>query len=551
MLSFIAGLFLAISINYTPPVDYEMSLAGNFGEPRPNHFHNGIDVKTGGVEGKPIYSIGEGYVSRITVGMFGFGNAVYVAHPDGKTSVYCHLKSFSPRIKSLLRKWQYENQSYIADVRLSPLDCPLSEGQFIAVSGNTGASQAPHLHLELRDTKTGRLLDPLSVLSSYIKDETPPMAHGFLVYPMKDLGLFNKNRTCQAFRFISHNMEGHFTGWGKIGFGLWANDYSEATYNKYGVYETILLVDGKEVFHACVTDFPSQSTRMVNVWGDYGHYYQSGVWYMKSFTTPSNRLDMLKADDSLGIVDINEERDYHLEYILRDIFGNTSNYKFVVSGIAQTISKEDDDGDSTLMLKWDKTNCYSLPGMQLVIPYGTLADDIYLRPEVRQKEGKNSPMYSFSSTSYPLLQWAELSIAVNGKVKDPSKLFIVGHDDKYRYYGGEYRNGWVTGQIRDLGLLYELDYDDEAPEITPVRQEQWSKLAVVELEVDDNKSGIKTYKGYVDGRFVLFEKVEKCSMVVCDLSDTPIEKTGNVHQLKFFATDHRENTRVFNTKIVY
>ncbi len=149
MLSFIAGLFLAISINYTPPVDYEMSLAGNFGEPRPNHFHNGIDVKTGGVEGKPIYSIGEGYVSRITVGMFGFGNAVYVAHPDGKTSVYCHLKSFSPRIKSLLRKWQYENQSYIADVRLSPLDCPLSEGQFIAVSGNTGASQAPHLHLEL------------------------------------------------------------------------------------------------------------------------------------------------------------------------------------------------------------------------------------------------------------------------------------------------------------------------------------------------------------------------------------------------------------------
>lgn len=109
----------------------------------------------------------------------------------------------------------------------------------------------------------------------------------------------------------------------------------------------------------------------------------------------------------------------------------------------------------------------------------------------------------------------------------------------------------MTGQIRDLGLLYELDYDDEAPEITPVRQEQWSKLAVVELEVDDNKSGIKTYKGYVDGRFVLFEKVEKCSMVVCDLSDTPIEKTGNVHHLKFFATDHRENTRVFNTKIVY
>ena len=138
---------MAAKVIFGSPVNYPIALAGNFGEPRPNHFHGGVDVKTDGVEGKPIFSIGDGYVSHVSVGYDGFGNAVYVHHPEGYTSVYCHLKTFMPTIKAMVRKWQYTNKQSTGDIWFKPTDLPVAKGQLIAISGNSGASEAPHLHL--------------------------------------------------------------------------------------------------------------------------------------------------------------------------------------------------------------------------------------------------------------------------------------------------------------------------------------------------------------------------------------------------------------------
>lgn len=462
MLSIVISLLLAVNIAYSSPVAYEISLAGNFGEPRPNHFHEGIDVKTGGVEGKPIYSIADGYVSRITVGLLGFGNAVYINHPDGRTSVYCHLRSFSPRIWRLLRRWQYANQQYKADVRLSPLDCPVSRGQFIAVSGNTGASTAPHLHLELHDTRTGNMLDPFDKLGFYVNDGLQPMAHGFMVYPVQGEGSFCGGSSKQTYGFSSHNLTRKFTAWGKVGFGVWANDYMEITYNRYGVRETILQVDGREVFHSVVDNIPVQSNRMVNSWGDYKHFLRYGVWYMKSFAELGNTLPMLQADDNRGIVDFKERRDYHVKYILKDFKGNTAEYTFTVTGVPTQFTKRR-QAYSRLLMRHGRTNVYSTPGMQLTIPTGLLSDDVELRPIVRQQSGRLSPLYSFYGRSYPLFNWGELSIAVRAKVGDPRKLYIVSNYGSTRYQGGAYKDGWVTGRIRELGAIYELDYYDHYP----------------------------------------------------------------------------------------
>lgn len=546
----VASLLLLANVAYSPPVAYEISLAGNFGEPRPNHFHGGIDVKTGGVEGKPIYSIADGYVSRITVGLLGFGNAVYVSHPDGRTSVYCHLRSFSPRIQRLLRRWQYANEQYIADVRLGPLDCPVSRGQLIAVSGNTGASSAPHLHLELHDTRTGNMLDPLDFLGSYVNDGLQPMAHGFMAYPIKGDGTFCGGSAKQTYGFGSHNLSRRFTAWGKVGFGLWANDYMEITYNRYGVRETTLTVDGREVFHSVVDNIPVQSNRMVNSWGDYEHYMRYNVWYMKSFVEPGNTLPVLNADANRGIVDFNEERDYHLKYILKDFKGNTAEYSFIVKGSPTAMPKKP-VYNPRLLMRWWRTSVYSSPGMQLTIPVGMLPDDLELRPAVRQQPDKLSPLYSFKGSSYPLFNWAELSIAVRRKVADPSKLYIVSHYGADRFSGGRYKGGWVTGRIRELGAAYEIDYDDQPPTVSPVGQGSWGQSHVIRLSLSDDKSGLKSYKGYIDGRFVLFEGVAKSPWVMCRLADTPIKRTGGIHRLKFVATDNRDNERTFVADVRY
>ena len=326
-----------VQCEYQSPVDYDIILAGNFGEPRPFHFHGGIDVKTDNQEGKRIYSIADGYVSRLTVNMYGFGNAIYVSHPDGNTSVYCHLKRFDDKYEALLQRTGRDTLSMV----FPPTQFPVKAGDFIAISGNTGHSTGPHLHLELHDTKTWVLRDPLMKLAGIIVDTVAPQAHSFMAYPMDGEGVFNGGFTKQTFGFgapdikvqsSTFKVQREFTAWGRVGFALWADDYSEKTYNHYGIRYTQLLVDGKEVFHSDVDSIPISCQLEVNQWGDYDHWRHHRVWYMKSFREPGMRLPILHTNFEQGVVCFSEERPYHLTYVLRDYQGNESRYHFTVRG---------------------------------------------------------------------------------------------------------------------------------------------------------------------------------------------------------------------------
>ena len=297
-------------------------LAGNFGEPRPNHFHAGCDVKTEQVEGKPIFSIADGYISRVTVGVSGLGNAVYVRHPNGYTSVYCHLQRFTPQVAAMVKKWQYEHEQYVADVEFQPTDFPVSEGQLIAVSGNTGASTAPHLHLEVHDTRTWDVLDPLDFIGKYVKDTTAPTADAIMAMPVDGEGSFCGKSYKQRFA-LSENMT-EMNAWGKVGFALHAEDKMEGSWNRFGIRYTTLIVDGDTVFSSNVNRIPVASHRMVNSWGDYDYYMENRVWFMKSFIDPGNSLPVISANDQLGIITFNEERPYNIRYVLRDYFGNST-----------------------------------------------------------------------------------------------------------------------------------------------------------------------------------------------------------------------------------
>ena len=325
-------------IVYTSPVDYDITLAGNFGEPRPWHFHGGIDVKTDNVEGKQIFSIAEGYVSRLTVNMYGFGNAIYVTHPDGNTSVYCHLQRFADQYEQLFhRMGRGDTLSLVFPVN----QYPVKAGELIAFSGNTGHSTGPHLHLEIHDTKTWVLRDPLEFLGHIIADTVAPQAHSFMAIPVAGEGVFNGSSEKQTFGFgqpetkkqrTTWTLSREFTAWGRVGFALWADDYSQGVHNHYGIRHTQLLVDGREVFCADVDSVPVSCQPEVNVWGDYDHWRQTKVWYMKSYREPDMRLPILHTGFDRGIVDFNEERPYHITYILRDYQNNQARYDFTVRG---------------------------------------------------------------------------------------------------------------------------------------------------------------------------------------------------------------------------
>lgn len=534
------SLFLSILLSiYHPPVSYDISLAGNFGEPRPHHFHGGIDIKTDGVEGKAIYAIGDGYVSRVTMGLYGFGNAVYVTHPEGYTSVYCHLKAFSPRIKAALRRYQYQHETSEGDAYFSALECPVSQGQLIALSGNTGNSMGPHLHLEIHDTETWDMLDPYEFIGDYLNDSIPPKVRGLMACPQVGEGVVNGKSEKQIIR-VADNQPPKLKAWGKVGFALWANDYMQNSSNHFGIHETTLMVDSQTVFSAVIDRIPLACNTLVNSWGDYDFWLKTHVWFLKSFAEPGNTLPFLYTQKDRGIIDFNEERDYVLTYILRDYRGNETRYSFTVRGEKSTIP--DPSLEEGTRFRWNQTNSYSVPGMHLIVPYGLLTKNTLLSPMSKARPGKLSDSYSFYVTSCPLVAAGEISFYVNQNV-DVSKVYVASDGV---FAGGDYRDGWVTGRVNDLGAWYELAYDDEAPDVTPV-----SLGDHIVLKLTDNKSGVASYRATIDGQFVVFDKVDKKPLVTCDLSETPIRKTSRTHLLRFTAIDNRNNDRVFETNIIY
>jgi len=537
--------------HYAPPVNYDVVLAGNFGEPRPNHFHGGIDVKTGGVEGKPIFSIGGGYVSMVTVGMFGFGNAVYVQHPEGITSVYCHLKKFTPQIAAFVRKKQYEQHSAEGEFHFRPSDLPIAEGQLIAVSGNTGSSMAPHLHLEIHDTKTWDMLDPLDFLGDHLVDGQPPQGHAIMVYPQEGEGVFAGGTIQQSIGLSSHNLPRHYSAWGKVGFGIWANDYMEATYNHYGIRSFELLVDNRQVFASNVNGIPVSQNMQVNSWGDYSHYLRSHVWYMKAFIEPGVTLPILSADNHRGYVIFDEEREYHLTFVLTDFKGNKSRYSFTVEGKPYEL-KHPPLFSSLHQLRYDQLNNCQMPGCQLVVSPYMVGKTTPYQPKVKRQPNAYSDAYQFADHSFQLFGYQPIAIRLNKKeVKDPSKLYIVARWGFDKYMGGNYEDGWVWGKARELSAFYEVGYDDQPPTIHYQGLVSTRRGQAIRLSLTDEKSGVLRYEAFLDDEFLLFEPIAKSSTVECKLKNSSVKPTGKPRTLIFTAEDNRHNKQIFKTQLTY
>ena len=199
----------------------------------------------------------------------------------------------------------------------------------------------------------------------------------------------------------------------------------------------------------------------------------------------------------------NEERDYHLEYVLRDFKGNEAHYPFTVKGDPSNLagaSPKQGRLEGSVSLRWNRTNSYSRPGMQLIVPYGYVAADTPMHPIVKQQPDAYSDAYQFSPSSLPLMSDAELSIYARRNAGtdvvdtfDPSKLYITNENG--RFFGGEFQNGWVKGRIRELAGRYEVAYDDQPPTVNPISLNGDRLL----LSVTDGGSGIASWTATVDG----------------------------------------------------
>ena len=544
------SLLLNILLSVLPfgsPVHVPVQLAGNFGEPRPNHIHGGIDIKTEREENLGVYSIADGYISGAVIEKYGYGHALLVTHPNGYTSYYLHLNRFSPQIEAAVRKWQYQHQQFACDIKFRPGEFPVKKGQFIALSGNTGSSQGPHIHLEMHKTKDNNLCDPLNFLKSIVKDRTAPAVYAFKSYPQPGEGVFQHTSESRIFTFD----KGYFHAWGKVGFGVRANDHMDSVYNNYGIRYTKLYCDGKLVFASDMDNFPTSCHRMVNSWGDYDHFLSTRIWFMKSYIEPGNTIPIFRTGTNKGIINFNQRRDYRLRYVLSDIFGNQTVKEFTVRGEPEAIPKIARPEGAT-PLYYAKDNQFETDGVRLNIPKGLLAKNSWLQLQHGFTGNSLSKCYSFSKAALPLFNYAQLSIKPTGKIRNPEKLYIamrssMNADTPAAYCGGTYADGWVTGLIRELACVYFIASDETSPMITETSLNPRSLI----FKITDTGSGLKEYKTYLDGKFILLKFGKNKEVFFCNLADTPIRPTGKERTLKVIATDNRNNKQEYLTKIKY
>lgn len=512
--------------SFIPPFDFPITFSGNFGEIRANHFHGGLDFKTGGTIGKPVRALADGYISRIRV-THGSGYVLDVAYDNGYSTINRHLSAFVGDVARRVEDLQYEKESWEVEITPEPDEYPVKAGQIIALSGNTGYSFGPHLHLDMIETATDEYIDPLPFFMNKVKDKTAPRAEGIMLFPQPGKGVVEGKQTRRA--FPAHPTK-PITAWGLIGAGIRAYDYMDGVQNKYGVKTVILEVDGEEVFRSTIDRFAYEENRYINSW-THGQY-------MKSFIEPGNRLRMLQASNgNRGLVEINEERPYRFVYTLSDALGNTSKVRFTVQGQKMIIAPVEHREKYTL--KWDKVNYLQEPGLELVIPKGMLYDNVLLNYSVRADSGDIAFTYQLNDTRIPMHNACDLRIGLRRRpVEDMTKYYVAGvtaRGGKYRI-GGKYEDGVMKVRIRDLGT-YTVAVDTVPPVITPVNQAQWGRTGKIIFKAKDKETGINTYRGTIDGKYALFGKPNSISgNLVCELDPKYVEKGGK-HVVEMTVTD--------------
>ena len=545
--------------SFTGPLKFPFSFAGNFGELRPSHLHSGLDFRTGGQTGIPVHAVKDGYISRIGISTTGYGNALYMSHPDGTTSVYGHLERFSPKLQEYVKEKQYSKESFQLDITLSPGEFRFKKDEIIAWSGNSGGSAGPHLHFEIRNTESERAYNPIFYIPG-MKDNSAPKIKAIVVYPLSDNSSIGLDRNKKRFETIPIPGGSRLKSnvpielFGKIGFGVQAeDDYNGAGY-KWGIYSAALFCDAKEVFGFKMDNFSFDETRYANSLADYEEYLKGHRWIQRLYKQPGNRLDIYDQNDKNGILNLDDGKNHEFEIVVCDAFKNKTSIKFKT--IAKKISFNPKIKPNGKQFVFDQPNEFENDQIKVEIPKGALYDNLdFILKSTPCPKGCYSELHQVHSKYIPLQKNYTLSIKCKGLPADlRDKALIVSVDPvsgQKSAIGGEYSGGWVTVKTNLFGS-FAVAVDKIPPVIIPLNiKDKKTLLDPLKLtfKIADDLSGIKNYRGEIDGKWVLFEYDVK-SKLLSYTFDKDRMTFGKSHLIRLMVYDNKGNEAEYKA-IIY
>ena len=530
-------------VDFHPPIDAPFNLSGTFGEFR-SRFHTGIDFKGG--EGINIFSIEDGYISRIEVSPSGYGKVVYITHPNGYSSVYAHLSRFSPDIEKYVKSEQYRSKSYTVKKFPKKDQIQVKRGELLGYSGNTGRSFGAHLHFEIRDTNSQDALNPLMFNYTYEDLERPVIRGLYTINEnntlIRDLPKRIRISKTNDSTYVADNIIFN----GDIGFGIDIYDIQyKNLFNRNGVYKVELLIDSIKKFSYSMDRIKFSENHYKKLMYDYLSLVKNNRRVLKVYIPPRSNLSFLKTNDFNGIIKSNEITDSKVNIKVTDWNNNSSYLKFKIISADSLKSNKPLNGIEILTNQKYVIN----KGESVVeINKNTFYEDVLLN--ITSKDDT----IDLGDEITPFRSSIKLKIPIDENIDSLSlSQTFIGKivNNKINYISSKINDSYITANTSSLGR-YIISRDSILPEIRPINFKNKSNVKsnkTLRLRIKDDKSGIKNYKAYINGKWALFEYEPKQNLIFHDLSDSVIEDGENDLLIEF--EDGVGNKQTYNTKIYY
>lgn len=531
------------------PLQIPIHLSGNFGELRGTHFHAGLDIKTQQRIGLPVYAPADGYVSRLKVSTWGYGKALYIDHANGQTTVYGHLNEYAGDIADLVLQRHYAEKSFEIEMFFKRNQVPVKKGQIIAYTGNTGGSGGPHLHYEVRDTKSQNIINPLKEgYDKLVTDNIPPTVNNLFVYPISEQAVANSSGDPLLLDYTTE-ADGTLVAptvkaKGKIGFGIDIIDKANFNANKNGVYSLETYINGQRTFSYRFDTFSFSESGTVNALIDYQRYVKTRTKVQKLFIERPYKLSVLKYNQTKGIIDVQPGESYTYKIVLCDFHGNQRTVVIPIeySPMSASLPRTPEQGE--FKINADRDYIFERGFASISIPASTFYHDLAIDISADNQVLKvGEPVVAFKKKMTVSFDTTDMII------ENPAKTFIGRIDDKGRkdFYKTYKKGSKYTIYTKSFGE-YQLMVDDTAPRIynESFPEGKWlSNEKQISFMVSDDLSGIATIEGSINGKWILLDYDHKTKKIIHQFSDGVVVSGKNEVEIR--VTDRMDNVAVFTT----